>query len=97
MSVKNPRKMGVFLTRKRLFRIKSIGLGGLNALHEGFVVFHQFAVDELAAFIVLNNFLDTLNGLRRLDEIRVFRSLDYGGKKARVLALTDTPVAGLLC
>lgn len=34
-------------------------------------------------------FLDTLNGMRRLDEIRTFRSLDYGAKKARVLALTD--------
>lgn len=32
-------------------------------------------------------YLDTLNGLRRLEEIRVFRSLDYGAKKTRVLAL----------
>ncbi len=32
-------------------------------------------------------YLDTLNGMRRLEEIRVFRSLDYGAKKARVLAL----------
>jgi hypothetical protein len=36
-------------------------------------------------------FLDTLNGLRRLDEIRAFRSLDYGAKKERILALTDAP------
>ena len=41
-------------------------------------------------------YLDTLNGLRRLDEIRQFRSLDYGAKKARVLALTNRKVAGLL-
>ena len=34
-------------------------------------------------------FLDTLNGLRRLEEIRQFRSLEYGAKKARVLALMD--------
>ena len=34
-------------------------------------------------------FLDTLNGLRRLEEIRAFRSLDYGAKKSRVLALMD--------
>src|SRR5436190_20163951 len=34
-------------------------------------------------------FLDTLNGMRRLDEIRRFRSLDYGAKKQRILALTD--------
>ncbi len=32
-------------------------------------------------------YLDTLNGLRRLEEIRVFRSLDYDEKKARILAL----------
>jgi hypothetical protein len=35
-------------------------------------------------------YLDTLNGMRRLDEIRMFRSLDYGAKKARVLALMDS-------
>jgi hypothetical protein len=34
-------------------------------------------------------FLDTLNGMRRLDEIRRFRSLDYGAKKERVLALMN--------
>ena len=32
-------------------------------------------------------YLDTLNGMRRLEEIRAFRSLEYGAKKARVLAL----------
>src|SRR5438067_5539486 len=32
-------------------------------------------------------FLDTLNGVRRLDEIRRFRSLDYSDKKKRILAL----------
>ena len=37
-------------------------------------------------------FLDTLNGMRRLDEIRTFRSLDYGAKKKHILALMDTPV-----
>jgi hypothetical protein len=34
-------------------------------------------------------YLDTLNGARRLEEIRAFRSLDYGGKRRRVLALND--------
>ena len=33
------------------------------------------------------HYLDTLNGMRRLDEIRRFRSLDYSAKKERVLAL----------
>jgi len=35
-------------------------------------------------------FLDTLNGLRRVEEIRTFRALDYGAKKQRILALMDT-------
>ncbi|HEY2615257.1 MAG TPA: hypothetical protein VGI42_06070 [Chthoniobacterales bacterium] len=42
---------------------------------------------ELAAHYT--QFLDTLNGMRRLDEIRAFRSLDYGAKKERILALMD--------
>jgi len=34
-------------------------------------------------------YLDTLNGVRRLEEIRTFRSLDYGAKKARIFALME--------
>ena len=33
-------------------------------------------------------FLDTLNAVRRVDEIRRFHSLDYGAKRERILALT---------
>jgi hypothetical protein len=74
--------------------------------------FHLFAAQNPGAFNDRNlrgrylettqlassytEYLDTLNGLRRLDEIRQFRSLDYGAKKARVLALTNRKVAGLL-
>ena len=32
-------------------------------------------------------YLDTLNGLRRLDEIRAFHALDYDAKKQHILAL----------
>lgn len=32
-------------------------------------------------------YLDTLNGMRRLEEIRAFRSLDYAEKKQKILAL----------
>ena len=32
-------------------------------------------------------YLDTLNGLRRLEEIRAFHALDYSAKKAHILAL----------
>lgn len=34
-------------------------------------------------------FLDSLNGLRRLEEIRTFRALNYAAKKQRILALPD--------
>jgi hypothetical protein len=34
-------------------------------------------------------YLDTLNGMRRLEEIRLFRALDYDTKKRHVLALMD--------
>jgi len=40
---------------------------------------------ELAS--AYTRYLDTLNGMRRLDEIRRFRSLDYSKKKERILAL----------
>jgi hypothetical protein len=36
------------------------------------------------------SFLDTLNAVRRLDEIRRFHSLDYSGKKTQILALMDS-------
>jgi hypothetical protein len=39
-------------------------------------------------------YLDTLNGMRRLEEIRAFRSLDYTGKKQKILALTDRKFGG---
>jgi hypothetical protein len=42
---------------------------------------------ELAADYT--DYLDSLNGLRRLDEIRRFRSLEYGAKKQHILALMD--------
>jgi len=38
------------------------------------------------------HYLDTLNGMRRSEEIRVFRSLDYGTKKQRILALADRTI-----
>jgi hypothetical protein len=36
------------------------------------------------------DYLDTLNGMRRLDEIRRFRSLEYEAKKTHILALPHT-------
>lgn len=46
---------------------------------------------ELAS--VYSRYLDTLNGFRRLDEIRRFRSLDYAAKKAHILALPGRSAA----
>ena len=44
---------------------------------------------ELAASYT--HFLDTINGVRRLEEIRQFRSLEYAAKKRRILALPGAP------
>ncbi len=41
-------------------------------------------------------YLDTLNAVRRIDEIRLFRSLDYIDKKKRVLALPPAKIRPLL-
>ena len=46
---------------------------------------------ELAS--TYTRYLDTLNGIRRLDEIRRFRSLDYSDKKKQILEL---PVGEIL-
>src|ERR1700736_1408101 len=42
---------------------------------------------ELAASYT--RYLDTLNGVRRLDEIRQFHALDYQGKRRKILSLMD--------
>jgi hypothetical protein len=44
---------------------------------------------ELAA--QYTHYLDTLNGVRRLDEIRNFHALNYDAKKRHILALMDRP------
>jgi hypothetical protein len=45
---------------------------------------------ELAASYT--QFLDSLNALRRVEEIRAFRSLDYAEKRRRILALADRAI-----
>jgi hypothetical protein len=49
---------------------------------------------ELAASYTF--FLDTLNAVRRVEEIRLFRSLDYASKKQRILALPAAKIPPLL-
>jgi len=56
-----------------------------NAFQDRNLHARYLETSELAA--TYTRYLDTLNGMRRLDEIRRFRSLDYSEKKKRVLAL----------
>lgn len=49
---------------------------------------------ELAASYTF--YLDTLNAIRRVEEIRMFRSLDYADKKQRILALPPAKIRPLL-
>jgi hypothetical protein len=49
---------------------------------------------ELAASYTL--YLDALNAIRRVEEIRLFRSLDYTDKKQRILALPPSKIRPLL-
>lgn len=49
---------------------------------------------ELAANYT--HYLDSLNAVRRVDEIRSFRSLDYADKKNRILALPAAKIPPLL-
>jgi len=49
---------------------------------------------ELAASYTL--YLDTLNAIRRVEEIRAFRSLGYIDKKQRILALPPSKIRPLL-
>ncbi|HST30111.1 MAG TPA: hypothetical protein VLK27_04670 [Chthoniobacterales bacterium] len=49
---------------------------------------------ELAASYT--RYLDSLNAIRRVEEIRLFRSLDYADKKRRILALPPSKIRPLL-
>lgn len=60
-----------------------------GAFQDGNLRGRYLETTELAASYT--RFLDTINGLRRLEEIRQFRSLEYGAKKARILALMGAP------
>ena len=59
-----------------------------EAYHDANVRGRYLETSELAASYT--RYLDALNGMRRLDEIRRFHSLDYSAKKQRILALTDS-------
>jgi hypothetical protein len=58
-----------------------------EAFHDANLRGRYLETGQLAASYT--RYLDTLNSQRRLDEIRRFHALDYGAKKARILALTN--------
>ena len=64
-----------------------------DAFQDGNLRSRYLETTELAASYT--RFLDTLNGLRRVEEIRAFRALEYDAKKSRILALMDAPLAAL--
>jgi hypothetical protein len=59
-----------------------------DAFHSKNLRGRYLETNQLAA--TYTQYLDTLNGMRRLNEIRCFRSLDYGAKRERILALMDS-------
>ena len=68
-----------------------------NAFHDRNLRARYLETTKLAASYT--RFLDTLNGVRRLDEIRRFRSLDYATKRHRILALpgNSKPATKFIC
>lgn len=77
----------VFRTDRRWLRFHLFARQSPDAYLDKNIRGRYLETTELAASYV--QFLDTLNGMRRLDEIRRFRSLDYTEKKKRILALAD--------
>ncbi|MEP6810190.1 MAG: hypothetical protein ABI992_08090 [Chthoniobacterales bacterium] len=74
-------------TDRRWLRFHLFASQNPGAFHDANLRGRYLECTELAASYT--RFLDTLNGMRRLEEIRRFRALDYGAKKDRVLALMD--------
>ncbi len=60
-----------------------------NAFADGNLRSRYLEVTELASSYT--HYLDTLNGMRRLEEIRRFRSLEYPEKMRHVFSLMDAP------
>ena len=75
-------------TDRRWLRFHLFASQNPGAFHDTNLRGRYLETTELAASYT--RFLDTLNGMRRLEEIRSFRALDYGSKKQRVLALMDS-------
>jgi hypothetical protein len=74
-------------TDRRWLRFHLFEAQNPSAFHDPNLRGRYLETTELASHYTY--FLDTLNGLRRVEEIRTFRALDYGAKKQRILALMD--------
>ena len=81
------RTQKVARTDRRWLRFHLFAAQNPGAFHDRNLRGRYLETTELASNYT--EFLDTLNGMRRVDEIRRFRSLDYGAKKERVLALMN--------
>src|SRR5438477_5549627 len=77
----------VSATDRRWLRFHLFACQCPNAFRDENLRGRYLETSELASSYT--RYLDTLNGLRRVDEIRRFHSLDYSGKKTRILALMD--------
>ena len=75
----------VSLTDRRWLRFHLFGRNNPDAFQSENLRGRYMETAELAASYT--HYLDTLNGMRRLEEIRRFRSLDYSAKKTHILAL----------
>ncbi|MFL6583287.1 MAG: hypothetical protein ACJ8KU_02075 [Chthoniobacterales bacterium] len=76
-------------TDRRWLRFHLFAAQNPGAFHDANLRGRYLETNELASRYT--EFLDSLNGIRRLEEIRAFRSLDYAAKKAHIFALMDAP------
>jgi hypothetical protein len=73
---------------RRWLRFHLFGRQNPAAFHDRNLRGRYLETSGLAASYT--HYLDTINGARRLEEIRNFRALDYSAKKVHILALMDS-------
>jgi hypothetical protein len=76
-------------TDRRWLRFHMFGRSNPDAYSDPNLRGRYLETDELA--VAYTTYLDTLNGMRRVEELRSFHALDYDAKKRRILALEDAP------
>src|SRR5438045_3280864 len=83
----------VSLTDRRWLRFHLFERNNPDAFQSETLRGRYLETGELAASYT--HYLDTLNGIRRLEEIRAFRSLEYSAKKAHILSLPAPHILAL--